>query len=311
MSAKKGKSSSKPLSPELEKSMLAKAAVLHEALPFIRRYAGKTFVIKYGGHAMGEERLAHLFARDIVLLRQVGIRPVVVHGGGPQIGDMLKRLKIESTFVDGLRVTDRATMDVAEMVLSGLVNKQIVQAINDAGGFAVGLSGKDGHLVRAERVKRVKRDPGSKKIRTLDLGLVGEPKEITPHILRSFEQSDIIPVIAPIGFGANGETLNINADTVAGAIAAAIGAVRLFMLTDVKGVLGRDKSLIPEMTAKDVRAAIKDGTISGGMIPKVETCLAAVEGGVEGAVVLDGRVPHVVLLELFTERGAGTLIRAG
>ncbi|MBM3952663.1 MAG: acetylglutamate kinase [Rhodospirillales bacterium] len=311
MSAKKGKSSSKPLSPELEKSMLAKAAVLHEALPFIRRYAGKTFVIKYGGHAMGEERLAHLFARDIVLLRQVGIRPVVVHGGGPQIGDMLKRLKIESTFVDGLRVTDRATMDVAEMVLSGLVNKQIVQAINDAGGFAVGLSGKDGHLVRAERVKRVKRDPGSKKIRTLDLGLVGEPKEITPHILRSFEQSDIIPVIAPIGFGSGGETLNINADTVAGAIAAAIGAVRLFMLTDVKGVLGRDKSLIPEMTAKDVRAAIKDGTISGGMIPKVETCLAAVAGGVEGAVVLDGRVPHVVLLELFTERGAGTLIRAG
>jgi acetylglutamate kinase len=311
MSAKKGKSSSKPLSPELEKSMLAKAAVLHEALPFIRRYAGKTFVIKYGGHAMGEERLAHLFARDIVLLRQVGIRPVVVHGGGPQIGDMLRRLKIESTFVDGLRVTDRATMDVAEMVLSGLVNKQIVQAINDAGGFAVGLSGKDGHLVRAERVKRVKRDPGSKKIRTLDLGLVGEPKEITPHILRSFEQSDIIPVIAPIGFGANGETLNINADTVAGAIAAAIGAVRLFMLTDVKGVLGRDKSLIPEMTAKDVRAAIKDGTISGGMIPKVETCLAAVAGGVEGAVVLDGRVPHVMLLELFTERGAGTLIRAG
>jgi acetylglutamate kinase len=300
-----------PLSPEREQSMLAKAAVLHEALPYIRRYAGKTFVIKYGGHAMGEERLAQFFARDIVLLRQVGIRPVVVHGGGPQIGDMLKRLKIESTFVDGLRVTDAATMDVAEMVLSGSVNKQIVQAINDAGGFAVGLSGKDGHLIRAERITRVQRDPQSKKIRTLDLGLVGEPKEITPHILRSFEQSDIIPVIAPIGYGDGGETLNINADTVAGAIAAAIGAVRLFMLTDVKGVLDRDKRLIPEMTAKQARAAIKNGVVSGGMIPKVETCLAAVGRGVEGAVILDGRVPHVVLLELFTERGAGTLIRAG
>ena len=291
--------------------MLAKAAVLHEALPYIRRYAGKTFVIKYGGHAMGEERLAHSFARDIVLLRQVGIRPVVVHGGGPQIGEMLKRLKIESTFVDGLRVTDRATMDVAEMVLSGSVNKQIVQAINDAGGFAVGLSGKDGHLIRAERIKRVRRDPRTKKVSTLDLGLVGEPKEITPHILRAFEQSDIIPVIAPIGFGGGGETLNINADTVAGAIAAAIGAGRLFMLTDVAGVLDRKKRLIPEMTAKDARAAIKSGAISGGMIPKVETCLNAVARGVEGAVILDGRISHVTLLELFTERGAGTLIRAG
>ena len=291
--------------------MLAKAAVLHEALPYIRRYAGKTFVIKYGGHAMGEERLAHFFARDIVLLRQVGIRPVVVHGGGPQIAAMLKRLRIESTFVEGLRVTDAATMDVAEMVLSGSVNKQIVQAINEAGGFAVGLSGKDGHLIRAERIRRVQRDPKSNKVRTLDLGLVGEPKEITPHILQSLEQSDIIPVIAPIGFGAGGETLNINADTVAGAIAAAIGAVRLFMLTDVAGVLDRQKRLVPEMTAKQARAALKDGTISGGMIPKVETCLNAVARGVEGAVILDGRVPHVVLLELFTERGAGTLIRAG
>ena len=311
MSPKKAKAGAKPLSPELEQSMLAKAAVLHEALPYIRRYAGKTFVIKYGGHAMGEERLAQFFARDIVLLRQVGIRPVVVHGGGPQIGDMLKRLKIESTFVDGLRVTDAATMDVAEMVLSGSVNKQIVQAINDAGGLAVGLSGKDGRLIRAERVKRVRREPGSNKVRAIDLGLVGEPKEITPHILRAFEEFDIIPVVAPIGFGDGGETLNINADTVAGALAAAIGAVRLFMLTDVKGVLDRNKRLIPRMTAKEARAAIKNGTVSGGMIPKVETCLNAVGRGVEGAVILDGRVPHVVLLELFTERGAGTLICSG
>ncbi len=296
--------------PKADNPMLAKAAVLHEALPYMRRYAGETFVIKYGGHAMGEEELAHIFARDIVLLRQIGIRPVVVHGGGPQIGEMLKKLKIESTFIDGLRVTDRATMDVAEMVLSGSVNKQIVQAINAAGGFAVGLSGKDGHLIQAERVKRTRREPGG-RVRTLDLGLVGEPRKINPHILESFEQSDIIPVIAPIGFGANGETLNINADQVAGAIAAAIGAVRLFMLTDVPGVLDKTGKLLPELTAREVRARMADGTISGGMIPKVKTCLDAVTGGVEGAVILDGRVPHVVLLELFTERGAGTLIRAG
>ena len=295
--------------PKADNPMLAKAAVLHEALPYMRRYAGETFVIKYGGHAMGEEELAHIFARDIVLLRQVGIRPVVVHGGGPQIGEMLKKLKIESTFIDGLRVTDKATMDVAEMVLSGSVNKQIVQAINAAGGFAVGLSGKDGHLVQAERVKRTKREPGG-RVRTLDLGLVGEPKTINPHILRSFQDSDIIPVIAPIGSGPDGETLNINADSVAGAIAAAIGAARLFMLTDVPGVLDKKGRLMPEMTAREARARMADGTISGGMIPKVKTCLDAVAGGVEGAVILDGRIPHVVLLELFTERGAGTLIRA-
>jgi acetylglutamate kinase len=296
--------------PVSAEDWFAKAAVLSEALPYMRRYAGETFVIKYGGHAMGDEGLARMFARDVVLLRQVGINPVVVHGGGPQIGEMLKRLKIKSTFVDGLRVTDRATVDVVEMVLAGSINKQIVLAINEAGGFAVGLSGKDGNLIRAERVKRTKRDPDSNIERILDLGLVGEPTQINPHILDFFEESDITPVIAPIGVGANGETLNINADTAAGAIAAAMGARRLLMLTDVVGVLDKNGTLIPEMSATAARERIADGTIQGGMIPKIETCLAAVENGVDGAVVVDGRVPHAVLLELFTEHGAGTLIRA-
>jgi acetylglutamate kinase len=310
---KSGVAAAKPTPSDVPASAedwFAKAAVLSEALPYMRRYAGETFVIKYGGHAMGDEGLARMFARDVVLLRQVGINPVVVHGGGPQIGEMLKRLKIKSTFVDGLRVTDRATVDVVEMVLAGSINKQIVLAINEAGGFAVGLSGKDGNLIRAERVKRTKRDPDSNIERILDLGLVGEPTQINPHVLDFFEESDIIPVIAPIGVGANGETLNINADTAAGAIAAAVGARRLLMLTDVVGVLDKSGTLIPEMSASEARARIADGTIQGGMIPKIETCLAAVENGVDGAVVVDGRVPHAVLLELFTEHGAGTLIRA-
>lgn len=291
--------------------LLAKAAVLSEALPYMRRYTGETFVIKYGGHAMGDESLARLFAHDVVLLRQIGINPVIVHGGGPQIGKMLEKLKIESTFVDGLRVTDRATVDVVEMVLSGSINKQIVQAINEVGGFAVGLSGKDGHLIRAERVKRTKRDPDSNIERILDLGLVGEPTEIQTHVLDFFEETDIIPVIAPIGVGQDGETLNINADTAAGAIAGALGARRLLMLTDVEGVLDGQGRLIQSMTAAEARARIADGTIKGGMIPKIETCLAAVREGVGGAVIIDGRMPHAILLELFTEHGAGTLIKAG
>jgi len=289
---------------------LAQARTLSEALPYMRRYAGETFVIKYGGHAMGDPDLAKLFARDVVLLRQVGINPVVVHGGGPQIGQMLERLRIKSEFVDGLRVTDQATVDVVEMVLAGSINKQIVSAINEAGGFAVGLSGKDGNLIRAQKVRRTKRDPESNIERILDLGLVGEPSRITPHILDFYEESDITPVIAPIGIGPAGETLNINADTVAGAIAGAIGARRLLMLTDIEGVLDKDDRLIPDMTASTARSAIADGTIVGGMIPKIETCLAAVDAGVDGAVIIDGRVPHAVLLELFTEHGAGTLVRA-
>jgi acetylglutamate kinase len=289
---------------------LEKARTLSEALPYMRRYAGATFVIKYGGHAMGDASLAKLFARDIVLLRQVGINPVVVHGGGPQIGQMLERLKIKSAFIDGLRVTDKDTVEVVEMVLAGSINKSIVSAINEAGGFAVGLSGKDGNLIRAQRLRRTKRDPGSNIERILDLGLVGEPTEINPHILDFYERSDITPVIAPIGSGAQGETLNVNADTAAGAIAAAVGARRLMMLTDVEGVLDKSGKLIHEMTTSEARRYIADGTIHGGMIPKIETCLEAVGKGVEGAVIIDGRTPHALLLELFTEHGAGTLVNA-
>jgi acetylglutamate kinase len=295
---------------KIEQDWLAQANVLSKALPYMRRYAGETFVIKYGGHAMGDASLADLFARDIVLLRQVGINPVVVHGGGPQIGQMLDRLKIKSEFIDGLRVTDKETVEVVEMVLSGSINKQVVAAINEVGGFAVGLSGKDGNLIKAARLKRTKRDPDSNIEKILDLGLVGEPSEINPHILDFFEESDITPVIAPIGCGPKGETLNINADTAAGAIAGAVMAKRLLMLTDVKGVLDKDGVLIPELTAKKAKNLIADGTIQGGMIPKIETCIEAVENDVDGAVIIDGRVPHALLLELFTEHGAGTLITA-
>ena len=288
----------------------AQARILCEALPYMKQHSGATFVIKYGGHAMGNKDLAGLFARDIVLLRQVGINPIVVHGGGPQIGRMLERLKIKSEFVDGLRVTDQETVDVVEMVLAGSINKEIVSAINHAGGFAVGLSGKDGNLMRAQRLRRTKRDPGSNIERVIDLGLVGEPTEINPHILRFYERSDITPVIAPIGVSLCGETLNINADTAAGAIAASVGAKRLLMLTDIEGVLDDQGKLVPEMTAAEARGYIADGTIHGGMIPKIETCLDAVAGGVEGAVIIDGRVPHALLLELFTEYGVGTLVKA-
>ncbi|OHC74185.1 MAG: acetylglutamate kinase [Rhodospirillales bacterium RIFCSPLOWO2_12_FULL_58_28] len=288
---------------------LDQAKTLSEALPYMRRHAGKTIVIKYGGSAMGDDGLARLFARDVVLMKHVGINPVVVHGGGPQIGSMLEKLKIKSEFIDGLRVTDKETVDVVEMVLSGAINKKIVSAINEAGGFAVGLSGKDGNLIQARKLRRTKRDPDSNIEKVLDLGLVGEPEEVTPHILHLFEKSDVIPVIAPIGSSLNGETLNINADTVAGAVASALSAKRLLMLTDVEGVLDADGALINELTISQIKKRIKDGSIRGGMIPKTETCIAAIEGGVEGAVIIDGRVPHAILLELFTEHGAGTLIR--
>ena len=288
---------------------LAQAKVLSEALPYMRRYSGETFVIKYGGHAMGDETLGRLFAGDVVLLKQVGINPMVVHGGGPQIGAMLERLKIKSEFVDGLRVTDKETASIVEMVLSGSINKQIVSAINAAGGFAVGLSGKDANLVGAKKLRRTKRDPDSNIERILDLGLVGEPEEISTRILDALRETDMIPVIAPIGAGPGGMTLNINADTVAGAIAAALDARRLLMLTDVVGVLDGKGALIPELSVDKARALIDDGTIQGGMIPKIETCLEAVAGGVAGAVILDGRVPHALLLEMFTEHGAGTLIK--
>ena len=290
---------------------LQKASTLSEALPYMRTYSGKTFVIKFGGHAMGDDELAGLFARDIVLLKQVGINPIVVHGGGPQIGQMLERLKIKSSFVDGLRVTDRETVDIVEMVLSGSINKQIVSTISEAGGTAIGLSGKDGSLIRARKLRRTKRVVDSNIEKVLDLGFVGEPTGIDASVLDALQRADLIPVIAPIGLGPNGTTFNINADTVAGAVAAAVGAERLLMLTDVEGVLDRGGDLIPEISASQARSHIRSGTISGGMIPKVRTCLKAVEGSVDAAVILDGRVPHALLLEIFTERGVGTLIRSG
>jgi acetylglutamate kinase len=289
---------------------LEKAKTLSEALPFMRQFNDETIVVKYGGHAMGDETLSRLFARDIVLLKQVGINPVVVHGGGPQISAMLDRLQIQSSFVDGQRVTDAQTVEIVEMVLAGSINKQIVSAINEAGGFAVGLSGKDGHLIRARKLRRTKKDPDSNIEKILDLGFVGEPAEINPHVLEAFRASGIIPVIAPTGVGPSGETYNINADTAAGAVAGAAGAARLLFLTDVPGVLDAHGNLIPDMTAQQARQLIADGVIKGGMIPKVENCLEAVEQGVEAAVILDGRVPHAVLLEIFTPHGVGTLIRA-
>jgi acetylglutamate kinase len=291
------------------KHWLRTARTITEALPFMRRYAGRTFVVKYGGHAMGNEDLAHVFASDIVLLKQVGIHPVVVHGGGPQIGQMLERLKIKSEFVDGLRVTDAETVEIVEMVLSGTINKRIVSAINAAGGAAIGVSGKDGDLIQASKLRRTSRDEQSNVEKILDLGFVGEPEQINPRILTALEQSGLVPVIAPIGVGAGGETYNINADTVAGAIAAALGASRLLMLTDVVGVLDKAGELIPELSVERIRELNADGTITGGMIPKLETCTKAVEDGVDAAVILDGRVPHSMLLEIFTDRGIGTLIR--
>jgi acetylglutamate kinase len=289
----------------------SKAATLSAALPYFRRYSGKTVVVKYGGHAMGDEAIAQQFAADVVLLKQVGMNPVVVHGGGPQIGAMLERLKIKSSFVDGLRVTDRETVEIVEMVLSGSINKELVMWINKAGGLAVGLSGKDADLIRARKFEHTPRRATDSNIeKVLDLGFVGEPYAINTKMLDLLEKSDIIPVIAPIGVGSKGETYNINADTVAGAVAAALKAKRFLLLTDVVGVLDKEKKLISQLTVETARELIADGSISGGMIPKIETCLDAIKGGVEAAVIIDGRVPHAILLELFAE-GAGTLIRRG
>jgi acetylglutamate kinase len=287
------------------KQWLRTARTLTEALPYMRRYSGKTFVIKYGGHAMGDAELAQIFARDIVLLKQVGIHPVVVHGGGPQIGRMLDRLKIRSEFIDGLRVTDAETVEIVEMVLSGSINKEIVAAISAAGGTAVGLSGKDGQLIMAQKLTRSRRGGEASP----DLGYVGEPTEVNVNMLTRLEQAGMIPVIAPIGAGSDGATFNINADTVAGIVAAAAKATRLLLLTDVTGVLDKAGNLIAELTVSRARELIADGTISGGMIPKIETCISAIEGGLEAAVIIDGRVPHALLLEIFTTHGVGTLLR--
>lgn len=286
-----------------------RARTLSEALPFMQRYDRRTVVVKYGGHAMGDEKLGIEFARDIVLLKQSGINPIVVHGGGPQIAAMLKRLGIKSEFAAGLRITDKATVEIVEMVLAGSINKQIVAQLNQAGGRAIGMSGKDGNLIIAKKIEQRMRDPESNIEKILDLGFVGEPVQINTEVLDVIQKSDIIPVIAPIGVSLEGETYNINADTAAGAIAAAMKAKRLLLLTDVSGVLDKQGKLMEELSVADARRLMTDGTISGGMIPKLETCISAVENGVEAVVVLDGRVPHAVLVELFTEHGAGTLIQ--
>jgi acetylglutamate kinase len=284
--------------------------VLVEALPYILKYDQKTVVVKYGGNAMTGSVGTDDFAQDIVLMKQTGIDPVVVHGGGPQIGAMLKKLGIQSSFIDGLRVTDQAAVEVVEMVLAGSINKQIVTGINAAGGRAIGLSGKDGNLVIARKLGLAKTDPATGRIVTHDLGFVGEPDKVNPEVLHSIMKSETIPVIAPIGAGPRGETFNINADTVAGAVAGALKAERLVLLTDVEGVLDSDGKLISRLTVGEARRLIAEGVISGGMIPKIRTAIEAVESGVRAAVILDGRIPHVLLLELFTEHGAGTLITA-
>jgi acetylglutamate kinase len=289
---------------------LAKAEVLIEALPYFQRYAGRTFVVKYGGHAMGDPEAARDFAEDIVLLKAVGINPVVVHGGGPQIGDMLSRLGVESTFVDGLRVTDEATAKVAEMVLSGAINKELVGWLSAAGGKALGVSGKDGGLVSARKVTRTTKDPESLIESVVDLGFVGEPAHVDTAVIDTAVAAGMIPVIAPIAGGEDGATYNINADTMAGAIAAALGAARLFLLTDVPGVLGSDGELLTDLRPADIARLKDEGVVKGGMVPKLETCVTAVESGCEAAVVLDGRVPHAMLLEFFTASGAGTLVQA-
>ena len=290
-------------------ALLAKAETLTEALPYLQRYAGKTFVVKYGGHAMGSPELQRDFAEDVVLLKAVGINPVVVHGGGPQIGAMLKRLGVESRFVDGLRVTDAETAQIAEMVLAGSINKEIVAWIGQAGGRAVGLSGKDAGLVTAAKVTRAEPDRLQGIERHVDLGFVGEPVAVDTRILETLSRDGVIPVIAPIAMGTDGYTYNINADTMAGAIAGRLGAARFFLLTDVAGVLDKSGALLSDLDPARIAELRADGTISGGMIPKLETCVAAVEAGVGAAVILDGRVPHAMLLEIFTQRGAGTLVR--
>jgi acetylglutamate kinase len=300
------------LLPDLlpDPAMLAKAETLTEALPYLQRYAGKTFVVKYGGHAMGDPDMARSFAEDVVLLKAVGINPVVVHGGGPQIGSMLKRLGVESRFVDGLRVTDAETAHIAEMVLAGSINKEIVGWIGAAGGRAVGLSGKDARLVIAEKVGRSQPDKLQGIERHVDLGFVGEPTFVDRSILDTLSAAGVIPVVAPIAIGHDGHSYNINADTMAGAIAGAMKASRLFLLTDVAGVLDKEKKLLSDLAPGDVERLKADGTISGGMIPKMETCVHAIEAGVDAAVILDGRIRHAMLLEIFTRQGAGTLVRA-
>ena len=284
------------------------ARILSEALPFLQRYDDKIIVVKYGGHAMTDPKLAQQFARDMVMLKVCGLNPIVVHGGGPQINKMLDKLDVKAEFRDGLRVTDAETMAVVEMVLAGSINKSIVSSIQQAGGRAVGISGKDGNLMIAERLTKKKTDPATGETVEIDFGFVGEPVRVNTEILETIMKSDAIPVIAPVGVGRNGDSFNVNADTAAGAIATATRAKRLLLLTDVAGVLDKDKQLISELKIGDLPDLIANGTITGGMIPKVESAAAVVKSGVEGVIILDGRVPHSVLLELLTPHGVGTRI---
>lgn len=284
------------------------AHILAQALPYMQDHAGRTVLIKYGGHAMGDEALSQSFANDVALLQQAGVRPVVVHGGGPQIGEMLTRMKIESHFAAGMRVTDRATVEIVEMVLAGSINKGIVARFNSVGARAIGLCGKDGNMVRVRKMERTERDPDSQIEKIVDLGFVGEPEEVSREVLDLLVDQNIIPVIAPVAFGDDGQTYNVNADTFAGAVAGALDAERLLFLTDVPGVLDKNGELLKKLTISQAKALIEDGTISGGMIPKVETCIQALDQGVEAVVIVNGKVRHAVLLELFTEHGAGTMI---
>ncbi|MDA7949053.1 MAG: acetylglutamate kinase [Hyphomicrobiaceae bacterium] len=292
------------------KKASAEAAILSKALPYMQRYDHATVVVKYGGHAMGDPELAEIFARDIVLLKQSGVNPVVVHGGGPQIGALLDKMGIKSEFQGGLRVTDKDTMEVVEMVLAGSINKQIVASINAQGGKAVGISGKDANLMGVRKLKKQVSNPDSNIMKVVDLGFVGEPTRVDPEIVEVIIGSDLIPVIAPLGVGSDGQTYNVNADTFAGAVASELGAKRLLLLTDVEGVLDKDGQLIQQLTIDEAKTLIDNGTISGGMIPKIESCMSVVQNGVEAVVIINGRTPHAVLLELFTEHGAGTMLRA-
>ena len=294
---------------QIQSEWLKKADLLTETLPFMKRYANKVIVVKFGGNAMGKKEYVSSFAEDIVLLQQVGMLPIVVHGGGPQIGEMLSKLKIRTEFIDGLRVTDSATIDVVEMVLSGVTNKSIVTAISNAGAKAVGISGKDGNLITAKRLMKMDKNSDSNVERAIDLGFVGVPEKIDPQVIKALINEKMIPVIAPVGMGEDGLTYNINADTAAGAISASMKASRMIMLTDVSGVLDKNKKLIPELTINEALALIKDKVVVGGMIPKLRTCIDAVEGGAEASVIMDGTIPHSLLLELFTEHGVGTIIR--
>ncbi len=295
--------------PNTMPNVHVRAEILVQALPHMQRYDQQVVVVKYGGHAMGDKAAAEDFAEDVVLLEQSGLKPIVVHGGGPQIGAMLEKLGIKSQFASGLRITDAATVEIVEMVLAGSLNKQIVGWISAEGGKAIGVCGKDGNMVTAAKMTRTVIDPNSNIEQIVDLGFVGEPTHVNREVLDAILKAELIPVIAPLAVGENGQTYNVNADTFAGAIAGAMAAKRLLLLTDVPGVLDKNKQLIPEMTIEECRHLIADGTITGGMIPKIETCIYALERGVEAVVILDGKVPHATLLELFTDHGAGTLIR--